>query len=237
VEEQWPVGNAGPDVIAADADKAWMHDPRAVQILATEHWSLLASRSVSWTESFSRAGMFLTSVSGAVVALALVGQSTAYGRVFVTFALILLPVVLFLGLTTVVRLIQVNDLDLLYLQAMNRLRHAYIEAVPGLAVFFSTATHDDLRASFFSTFVTNRSANPMVQGLMTTPGMVSVVCSVLAGAIAGIAVSQFGASAALAIGVGALGFAICLIALVIYRKRSFESFSRGVEVRFPSAHG
>src|SRR5881409_1123072 len=35
-----------------------------LQILSTEHWSLLASRSLAWNESFSRAGMFLTTLTG-----------------------------------------------------------------------------------------------------------------------------------------------------------------------------
>ncbi len=46
-----------------------------LQILSTEHWSLLASRSLAWNESFSRAGMFLSTLSGAIVALALVAQA------------------------------------------------------------------------------------------------------------------------------------------------------------------
>ena len=43
-----------------------------VQILATEHWSLLATRSQTWNESFARAQMFLSVVLGSVIALALV---------------------------------------------------------------------------------------------------------------------------------------------------------------------
>jgi hypothetical protein len=46
-----------------------------LQILSTEHWSLLASRSLAWNESFSRGGMFLATLSGAIVALALVAQA------------------------------------------------------------------------------------------------------------------------------------------------------------------
>ena len=38
-----------------------------IQILASEHWSLLATRNLSWNESFSRATMFLTVLTGAVV--------------------------------------------------------------------------------------------------------------------------------------------------------------------------
>ena len=65
-----------------------------LQILSTEHWSLLASRSLAWNESFSRAGMFLTTLSGAIVALGLVGGATGFGEAFTLFALVILPVVL-----------------------------------------------------------------------------------------------------------------------------------------------
>ncbi|HEY4748751.1 MAG TPA: hypothetical protein VIH38_14345, partial [Steroidobacteraceae bacterium] len=68
-----------------------------LQILSTEHWSLLASRSLAWNESFSRAGMFLTTLTGAIVALALVAQASAFGEAFTLFALVILPVVLFIG--------------------------------------------------------------------------------------------------------------------------------------------
>jgi hypothetical protein len=46
-----------------------------VQVLATEHWSLLSTRGLPWNEMFSRASMFFTILSGSVVALALVAQA------------------------------------------------------------------------------------------------------------------------------------------------------------------
>ena len=46
-------------------------DQRVVQILSTEHWSLLASRSLAYNEAFTRGGMFLTFLSASIVALAL----------------------------------------------------------------------------------------------------------------------------------------------------------------------
>src|SRR5437879_9575211 len=75
-----------------------------LQILSTEHWSLLASRSLAWNESFSRAGMFLTTLTGAIVALALVAQASAFGDGFTLFALVILPIVLFIGVATYMRL-------------------------------------------------------------------------------------------------------------------------------------
>ena len=51
-----------------------------VQILATEHWSLLATCSQSWNESFARAQMFLSALAASVIALALVAQATGFGE-------------------------------------------------------------------------------------------------------------------------------------------------------------
>ena len=53
--------------------------PRVVQILATEHWSLLASRSLAYNEAFTRGGMFLTFLSMSFVALALLAQAMSFG--------------------------------------------------------------------------------------------------------------------------------------------------------------
>ena len=75
-----------------------------LQILSTEHWSLLASRSLAWNESFARAGMFLTTLSGAMVALALVAQASGFDAEFVLFALVVLPVTLFVGVATFLRM-------------------------------------------------------------------------------------------------------------------------------------
>src|SRR5260370_22930872 len=56
-------------------------DSVRMQILATEHWSLLASRSLGYTDSFSRASMFFSVLSGTVIALALIAQAGRFGRV------------------------------------------------------------------------------------------------------------------------------------------------------------
>ena len=67
----------------------WQTQPGAtpaalrVQILSTEHWSLLATRSQTWNESFARAQMFLSALSASVIALALVAQSTGFESGFI----------------------------------------------------------------------------------------------------------------------------------------------------------
>jgi hypothetical protein len=47
------------------------------QILATEHWSLLATRSQTWAEVMSRISIHLTVTSASLVVLALVTQASS----------------------------------------------------------------------------------------------------------------------------------------------------------------
>lgn len=166
-------------------------DPRSLQILATEHWSLLATRSMSWNESFSRTGLFLSVLSASVVALGLVGGATGFGGSFAVFALALLPVTLFVGVATFVRLDEVNVEDVVWVAGMNRIRHAYLRAKPGLEPYFSSGWTDD-EAGIARTFAMTSdptAANTMIHQFVTTPGMVAVIDGALAAAICGIAIS------------------------------------------------
>ena len=115
---------------AADDRSLRLDDPRAIQILATEHWSLLAARALSWNESFSRTSMLLATLSATVVALALAAQVAEFGPAFVAFALVVLPFVELVGVATFARLGEANREDLQSIQGMNRIRHAYVEIAP-----------------------------------------------------------------------------------------------------------
>jgi hypothetical protein len=117
--------------------------PDALQILTAEHWSLLAARNLVYTEAMSRASIFIAALSGAVVAIALVAQATDFGSGFVAFALVLLPVVYFLGVVTIARLAQVNHENRLWVQGMNRIRNAYLQVAPELEPYFVTSRYDD----------------------------------------------------------------------------------------------
>ena len=68
--------------------------PDGATILATEHWSLLGTRSLIWNEAMSRATVFLTVLSASIIALALLADATGFGPHTTTLALVLLPVVL-----------------------------------------------------------------------------------------------------------------------------------------------
>ena len=176
-----------------------------LQVLSTEHWSLLASRSLAWNESFSRAGMFLSALSGAIVALALVAQASAFGEGFRLFALVILPVVLFIGITTLLRLGIANFHDGMTMVGMNRIRAAYFERVPEVRRYFVTGGTDDDDAVWRAMGMDPALPMPVTL-LASAPTLVSVINAVIAASIGAIAALQFGADTAVALGVAAVTF-------------------------------
>jgi hypothetical protein len=54
-----------------DRRKTGLDDPRALDILTAEHWSLLTTRTLGYQEMFGRITIFIAALSGTVVALAL----------------------------------------------------------------------------------------------------------------------------------------------------------------------
>src|SRR4029453_1756099 len=109
-----------------------------VQILATEHWSLLATRNITYGAIYSRATIFLTVVSAAVVALALAAEATEFGDRFYVFALLVLPLSFFIGGGTSPRPVAPRTGAFWPRSALNRLRPAYLETAPGLEPYFVT---------------------------------------------------------------------------------------------------
>jgi hypothetical protein len=203
-----------------------------VQILATEHWSLLATRQLAWTEAFTRAGLFLTVLSAAVVALALVAQT---GEDFTLFAVVLLPVVLLLGIATFVRLGQINDEDGRLLVGMNRLRRGYLDVAPDLEPYFMTSGYDDAAGLLVTRGMDDmaRSRVPL-QVMVSTPVIVGVLDGVLFGVLCGIGVNAAGLSTGAAVGIGVLGGLVLNGLLALFPARQMSAWKRTYQPRFPT---
>jgi hypothetical protein len=202
-----------------------------LQILTTEHWSLLSTRALTWNEAFSRATMFLSALTGSVVALALVAGVMGFDDGFVAFALLLLPFVLFMGLATFRRLIEINREDVRWVVGMNRLRHAYLEAAPELRPYFVTGWTDD-EAGIMTTFGARPGPGSFAHEFVTTPGLIATVDAVLAGTVVAIVALQIGFGPGISIGVAVasgLGM-LALLATVQYR---LVIRPRGLETSFP----
>jgi hypothetical protein len=195
-----------------------------VQILSTEHWSLLATRSQTWSESFARAQMFLSVLSANVIALALVAQTSLLSTGFTAFALVLLPVVLFLGLATYVRLVAVNHDEHRWVRGMNRIRAGYLELAPELERYFVTSHHDDERGILATA---GWRSGPTLFGYITTPAVVGVIDAVVAGVITFIGTAALGLQDRFAAALAVVVAVVWNLGLSLYTarasRREFES--------------
>lgn len=207
-------------------------DAVRIQILATEHWSLLATRSLIWNETFSRASMFLTTLSAAVVALALVSQATDYGDDFTLFALLVLPLVLLLGIWTSIRLRVAWDEDVWMVVGMNRLRHAYIDIAPELERYFVTSCYDDMAGIMKSYSPTGPSRVTRI--MASTPVLVGTINSAVVGVIVALIVEFFEHPPLIHVGAGAIAAVAAGILFVgILPFREVDRLEGGLDARFP----
>lgn len=117
------------------------------QMLATEHWSLLASRSTTQGEVLTRIAIFITLVSAGLLSLGVLGNVTGFRGWFGVAALGVLFLLTFLGLITLVRVYNTATEDLMYVVAMNRLRGAYVDLDPGIERYFLASANDDIVGS------------------------------------------------------------------------------------------
>ncbi len=170
-------------------------------------------------------------MSAAVVALALVAQVTEFGNPFYVYALLVLPVALFIGLTTFVRLIDARLEDFWLVSGMNRLRHAYLEIAPELEPYFVTGHHDDQRGIYESY---GPGTEPrLYRVLASTSTVVGVINAALAGVIGGLVARSAGAGFRLSLLVGAVVTSMVGV-LLIYAERRITERGRGlVHPRFP----
>jgi len=207
-------------------------NPNVLQILMTEHWSLLSARSLGYAEAMSRASIFIAALTGSVVALALVSQATDFGDGFIAFSLVLLPVVFFLGVVTIVRIGQINFEDAVWVQGMNRIRNAYHDLAPELEPYFVTSRYDDdhgVRAS-----IAMPNVVPQKQAFVAIPGVIAVLDGVVAGATAGIALIGLDVGTAATIALGIVVFLVTVGAFVAWGVRSIAHYRTQATIRFPS---
>jgi len=207
--------------------------PHALQILTTEHWSLLATRSLVYTEAMGRTSIFVAALSGSVVALALVAQASDFGSGFVAFALVLLPVVYFLGCVTIMRLTQVNQENARWVQGMNRIRNAYLQLAPELEPYFVTSKYDD-DAGVLASAVAAVGPMPRYQAFSSAPGVVAVINAVVAGAAAGIVGLALDVGIAWSLVLGSASFLASIVLFVVWARGRIGGFLSGLDPLFPS---
>ena len=185
---------AGSFQPAAPADGPGPPSGPGVTFGSTEHFNLQTARALTVAEANGRASIYLAALSSNLIALAFIGQMSRLGTAFYAFALILLPVLAFVGTVTFLRLVQSSVEDIAYAQRIALVRSYYLRIAPELEPYFVV-----LRAAPLS------GAPGSWQLALTAAGMVAVVNSIVMAACAGLVLVAAGVhSLAIPVAVGAL---------------------------------
>jgi hypothetical protein len=177
------------------------------QLLATEHWSMLATRSLTWSEVMSRITIHLTVTSASLVVLALMAQAQGFGQAFQTMSIGLCTVVLVLGTLTAQRVVNASVDDASTVLGMNRLRAAYLAIDPGLEPYLITSWHDDQRG-LMDTYLMGWPRSTFSHVLASTSVFMLALNSMVAGTLAALVAHAAGAGtpvvvvAGVAVGLG-----------------------------------
>ncbi len=174
------------------------------QLLATEHWGLLAARGTAQSEVLTRITIFLTLFSAGLVSIALIGQATDFAGLFGPSAIAVLVIIAIVGQLTQVRVLSVGMEDLMYVLAMNRMRAAYLALDPGIEPYLMASAHDDLAGSHRTyDFFGKRTDGVQVMG--STMVLIIIVNAMLLGLL----------GAAICVTLGAAGWVFLVVGGVI----------------------
>jgi hypothetical protein len=224
----------GPAPVTGDHSSSPTPVQLRLQILSTEHWSLLASRSLAWNETFSRAGMYLSVLSAAMVALGLIAGVSGFEDAFFAFGFVLLPVVLFVGIGTWLRMGASNYHDAVAVAGMNRIRAAYLQIAPDLEPYFVMGVHDDPEGIGITMALPPGTATPVFI-ISATPFLIMVLNSVVAGAIlALVSIRVLGADAVGTFAAGVLGAVLVQLLEIRIATRNIRRAQEHVRPMFPT---
>jgi hypothetical protein len=206
--------------------------PQAVRatLLATEHWSLLATRGTVWSEVMSRISIHLTVASASLVVLALVTQASGFGTAFKVLSIGLSSAVLVLGTFTAIRVHNASVDDVAFVIGMNRLRAAYVGMDPTLADHLVTGWHDD-QAGVMKTY-TMGTRPALSHRLGSTTMFVNIVNTMVAGTLGALIADAADARPAVVAIVGTISGISYLAATTEAARRTFSR--PRIDAHFPT---
>lgn len=195
-----------------------------IQALTTEHFALQSGRSATISESASRSALYLTTLSSAVVVLALVVQVSHLGQAFFVFAFAILPVVFFLGLVTFGRLLQTGVEDVIYARAISRIRTFYSQIDPSQADYFAETSADHVGLASIGLF------RLRWQQFLASAATIAVVNAVVGGAFIALTIKGLtGLGALPTTVVGAAVAAVLAFGFLRYQWRAWMRTSAAID--------
>ena len=148
--------------------------------LVTQHFVLQSARSTTTSEAVGRMAVYLTCVTGSLVAFGFF--ATATHRLAPVVATVL-PALIILGIFTFVRLVETAVEDMVFQRKMAAIRRYYATLDPAAAAFFPSREHvaagtvarDGMSAGIPEMFFTSASMIAAVNGILAGAGAASLL--------------------------------------------------------------
>jgi hypothetical protein len=166
---------------------------RIAAVLTPEYGLLMASLGAEWSASLVRTSIYLAVLGASAAALGFAAQTGVDSSQFRTLALIVLPIVLFLGVATFIRLVQVQREAIVIITGINRIRHFFQTSVPAAKPYYVLPAHDDEIGLYRSPGTGMPGRVPrfrLVYLVVQTQGIVGLITGVVAGAVLALALDE-----------------------------------------------
>lgn len=196
-------------------DKTANH-PALMSALTTEHFVLQTASSSTISEAAARSSLYILSLSSSLVAIGFMSGSPEMLPLFVA---VVLPVLLLLGLFTVIRLVDNTMENLQYLVGIARIRKYYRSLSPESELYFSVETGRWPEA----TAAPSQGLGPFIAQFGTTATMIAFVNSVVAGVAVTLAVHTLVGNHSQTVTVlcGGVSVVLLMVAFTFYQRWRF----------------
>lgn len=196
-----------------------------MQALGNQYSRLQSARGGTISESSSRSGIYLTSLTGAVVSLSFVAQATHFGESFFVFALAILPVVFFLGLVSYYRILQTGIEDVIYARAISKIQQFYSEIDPSHADLFHASAVDQVGLRDLGLF------RLWWQQFLSGAAVIAIVNSVVGGVFIGLSASYLlQAPTWVASSISVVAAAVLILAFLRHQWRNWMRVAKALPV-------
>jgi hypothetical protein len=207
---------------SSDADQA-----RFMTALTTEHFVLQTAASTTVTEASARGSLYLMTLSSSLVAIGFTSGTRAFAPLVST----VIPLVVVLGVFTVVRLVDTSVENLAVVTRIAHIRSFYRTLSPDAAAYFPSSIRGESAADGTPTAArqptsTKRVRQPWMgaKSLFTMASMIAVPNSIVAGAGVTLGLTQLSARP-VGFVVGSMVVVASLGTFYWYQNRRFQAFA------------
>lgn len=208
-----------------------MSPDQTVQFMIAEYEALRDSRNTILETIDRRVNYFLTAVSGATVALTLIGQLSGMSESFLFSSLIVLSLLFLLGTFLFLRAVEIHIANYVYVRGMNRVRRYFVDSAPDLKRYLILPVSDDVPAFNTVGFFLSKAPSRIIDLTSMIAAISSFIASV---AVTGGAALYFSLPTSVSLSIGLLVFIVVFSIYRVYENGRLRRAERATPVEFPS---